>query len=140
MKRIVAVPGDRVAMQDNELTINGEPARYEELGEAELRSVPTEHQRRFHFYREHVLGHTRIVMHHRSLGPTLSDDIAEVVVPPDHYLMLGDNRDDSADSRAIGLVSRDRIIGRAHTVAFSFDYDAYYMPRIDRFIHSLDYD
>ena len=40
--------------------------------------------------------------------------------------MLGDNRDSSLDSRAIGLISRDLIVGRAHTVAFSVDYDDYY--------------
>ena len=54
--------------------------------------------------------------------------------------MLGDNRDNSADSRAIGLISRDRITGRAHTVAFSVDYESYYLPRIDRFIRPLDFD
>ena len=43
-------------------------------------------------------------------------------------------------SRAIGLVPRERITGRAHTVAFSVDYESYYLPRMGRFIHSLDYE
>jgi len=52
--------------------------------------------------------------------------------------MLGDNRDNSRDSRRIGLVARERITGRAHTVAFSVDYEAYYFPRLDRFLRPLD--
>ena len=60
--------------------------------------------------------------------------------PAGQYLMLGDNRDGSLDSRAIGLISRDRIVGRAHTVAFSVDYQDYYLPRLDRFIHPLSLD
>ena len=75
------------------------------------------------------------------LRPSTPDDnnsFGPIVVPEGYYLMLGDNRDNSADSRAIGLVARDRIMGRAHTVAFSVDYDAYYLPRMDRFIRPLD--
>jgi len=52
--------------------------------------------------------------------------------------MLGDNRDNSRDSRRIGLVARERITGRAHTVAFSVDYEAYYFPRLDRFLRPLN--
>ena len=52
--------------------------------------------------------------------------------------MLGDNRDNSSDSRRIGFVSRDLISGRAHTVAFSVDYDDYYLPRESRFMLTLD--
>ncbi|SVE20572.1 uncharacterized protein METZ01_LOCUS473426, partial [marine metagenome] len=63
-----------------------------------------------------------------------------IEVPKGYYLMLGDNRDNSADFRAIGLVSRERIIGRAHTVAFSVDYQDYYLPRPDRFIRPLEND
>ncbi|MFT5099075.1 MAG: signal peptidase I [Planctomycetaceae bacterium] len=59
-------------------------------------------------------------------------------IPEGQYLMLGDNRDNSRDSRRIGLISRDRITGRAFTVAFSVDYDAYYLPRVDRFFRSLN--
>jgi len=60
-------------------------------------------------------------------------------IPPGQYLMLGDNRDNSRDSRRIGLIDRDRITGRAHTVAFSVDFDSTFLPqpRIDRFVRPL---
>ena len=51
--------------------------------------------------------------------------------------MLGDNRDNSRDSRAIGFIARDRIIGKATAVAFSLDYDNHYAPRMDRFLADL---
>ena len=51
--------------------------------------------------------------------------------------MLGDNRDNSRDSRVIGFIARDRILGRARKVAFSLDYDNYYAPRMERFLADL---
>jgi signal peptidase I len=51
--------------------------------------------------------------------------------------MLGDNRDKSADSRVIGLVPRDEIIGRSRAVVMSLNYDNFYLPRLDRFFKSL---
>ena len=58
-------------------------------------------------------------------------------VPPGKYWMMGDYRDNSSDSRVIGLVDRQRIYGRAHAIAFSVDKDHYFMPRLSRFFTSL---
>jgi signal peptidase I len=60
-----------------------------------------------------------------------------VAVPPGQYLMLGDNRDNSADSRFIGLVPRKLIVGRAERVLVSADYQGNWMPRTERFGMSL---
>ncbi len=51
--------------------------------------------------------------------------------------MLGDNRDNSADSRYIGFVHRDRILGKATTVVLSFNYDNHHLPRWQRFFVGL---
>ena len=54
-------------------------------------------------------------------------------MPPDSYYMLGDNRDDSADSRYIGFVPRRLLIGRAHHVLVSANIKGNWMPRFERF-------
>jgi signal peptidase I len=58
-------------------------------------------------------------------------------VPAGQYMMLGDNRDNSADSRYIGLVPRKNLIGRAERVLVSADYQGNWMPRTERFGMSL---
>jgi signal peptidase I len=65
----------------------------------------------------------------RSFGP--------VAVPDGEYLMLGDSRDNSKDSRYIGFVPRDSIVGRAFRVAYSLDAEHWYKPRADRFFMPL---
>ena len=60
-----------------------------------------------------------------------------LTIPPKQYLVLGDNRNNSADSRFIGLVPREEIIGRAKHVIMSLNYDNFYFPRMQRFFHKL---
>ena len=65
----------------------------------------------------------------RSFGP--------VMVPSDHYFMLGDSRDNSADSRFIGPIPRQEIVGRVGRVALSFDPARYYSPRLQRILQPM---
>jgi signal peptidase I len=51
--------------------------------------------------------------------------------------VLGDNRDNSADSRVRGFIPRREIVGDARTVVLSVNYDRYYLPRMDRFFRDL---
>jgi signal peptidase I len=130
VKRIIAGPGDRVAMQRNRITINGEAASYQPLDEA---IAPAGHR----LVREDVLGSSRVVMW-RTDEVTFSGTFRTTEVPDGHFLVLGDNRDNSRDSRYFGFVARERILGRASTVAFSLDYENYYAPRLGRFLADLD--
>jgi signal peptidase I len=52
--------------------------------------------------------------------------------------MLGDNRDNSADSRVIGFVPRSEFVGRSRSVVMSLDYEDYFLPRSERFFHALE--
>lgn len=123
VKRVVGVPGDRVEMIDNVLHINGQPLDYRDM------EVTAEVVERV----ENLLGvkHTIRVSPY---GSALSS-FAPTLVPEGYYLALGDNRDQSADSRVIGFVPRNEIVGRSRSVVLSFDYDNYHIPRSDRFFH-----
>jgi signal peptidase I len=58
-------------------------------------------------------------------------------VPEGQYFMMGDNRDDSFDSRYWGTVERKRIVGRATSVVISLDRNNHWLPRWQRFFTSL---
>lgn len=133
VKRVIAVPGDVVSMEHNRLTVNGVAADYRPVpAEQAPIAVPAGYQ----MLRESVLGNERLVLLRRHGGAPM-DSFAPLRIPEGHFLMLGDNRDDSRDSRFIGLVPRRNILGRARAVAFSLDYENYFAPRFDRFLTGL---
>ena len=61
----------------------------------------------------------------------------EITLHENQYFMMGDNRDNSADSRMIGVVPRDQILGRSSRIMFSLDYDHILWPRWGRFFKGL---
>jgi signal peptidase I len=61
------------------------------------------------------------------------DSFGPIVLPAGRYLMLGDNRDDSADSRYFGLVPRELLIGRAVAIVVSANIKGNWAPRLERF-------
>ena len=137
VKRVVGIPGDVVELKDNELHINGTVAHYEPLPVDISAGVPIDEPFRYQMLQESILGNERRIMLHASVYRGSVSNFGPVEVPADHFLVMGDNRDNSRDSRIIGYISRDRILGRARTVAFSLDYDNYYQPRLDRFFATL---
>jgi signal peptidase I len=126
VKRVIGLPGDIVGMTANHLTINGVEAQYSDL----------RHGADAIFAIESYGG----MSHRIELAPTGTSRFSSfgpVKVPQDRYLVLGDNRDNSADSRVHGFIPRGEIVGAAKTVVLSIDYDRYYLPRTERFFHSL---
>jgi signal peptidase I len=143
VKRVVGIPGDVVALTDNRLAINGANADYQPLATAgdlpERGSNPLRESCEavgYACFRERVLGSDRVVRL-RQYDDATTGDLAPIRVPEGHYLLLGDNRDQSADSRAIGFVPLRRIVGRATAVAFSLDPANHYLPRAERFLAEL---
>lgn len=136
VKRIIGLPGDAVEFVDNRLIINDVAAEYRELEPSELSEamVGSKHNR---FVEESVLGTSRVIMLDRHAHRSAHASFPRQIVPANHYLVMGDNRDNSSDFRVIGFVDRERILGRAEVIAFSLDYDNYYRPRLDRFFEDL---
>lgn len=137
VKRIIGIPGDVVALQNNTLTINGERATYATLEGDALPANASKEPYPFLFLKETILGSERLIMLEPTTFLSSTSSFGPVTVPDGQYLMLGDNRDNSKDSRYIGFVGRDRILGRAESIAFSLDYDNYYRPRSERFFAPL---
>lgn len=131
VKRLMAVPGDVVEMRGEELTINGAKASYAEATGDVVQRITPDYAGPQLVLTEQLLGtrHPIIVMPERQA----LRDFGPVTVPAGQYLMLGDNRDNSKDSRYIGFVKRELITGKVFRVAFSLDTDKFYLPRTDRF-------
>ena len=133
LKRVIAVPGDTVAMQDERLIINGVAARYEmlppETGDALLSTVRALQPV---YVREELLGIAHATM--RIPRVQSRSSFAAVTVPPGRYLVMGDNRDNSQDSRYFGLVRRDAIFGKAMRVVVSLDPEHFHLPRAGRWL------
>jgi signal peptidase I len=132
VKRVIGVPGDRIGMINNHLVINGIPLRYEERGETNSERGGAPQELRV----EQLDGKAHLMM--VSPDRPSMKSFAAVQVPPDAFLMMGDNRDNSNDSRYIGFVPRSEILGRASRVVFSLDPGHWYAPRADRFLTVLD--
>ena len=136
IKRVIGVPGDTVELRNDELILNGQPVQYAPIDEPALRDVSAPDLAGHIFAVEQLPGRSHAVAAwpsvpaRRNFGP--------IHVPEGQYFMMGDNRDDSFDSRFYGSVERRRIIGRATSVVLSFDREHYWRPRWDRFFSALD--
>ncbi len=121
IKRIVGLPGDHVQMLGGVLFINDKPIPKVRVSDfVEDRNGYEHHIAR---YRETLPnGKSYFVLDAEANGP--NDDTQVYSVPAGHYFMLGDNRDDSDDSRGIvGYVPADNLVGRAEFKFFSIDDD-----------------
>lgn len=110
VKRLVGLPGDVVEMRDKQLLLNGKALGYQPLGEAQ---EPAGGAHRF----MEGLDQAHVVQWMDELASV--PDYGPVTVPDGQYLMLGDNRDNSADSRYFGFVPRYLLNGKATGVLFS---------------------
>lgn len=136
VKRVVGVPGDVLALDDERLIVNGHAARYTSEGTQGLRRLlAATAAQRPRLLRETGLGasHEIMLLPERAAPRT----IGAVVVPAGMYFMMGDNRDDSADSRYFGFVPRNAIVGRATRVVVSLNPERDYAPRSGRFLTPL---
>jgi len=138
VKRVIGLPGDTVELRNNQLVINGTPVEYQPITEELLRDIPTSQREGRVFATEELPGQTHAVTGNPAAQAPRT--FAPIVVPAGEFFMMGDNRDDSFDSRFWGTVKRKQIVGRATAVVMSLNRDNYWLPRRDRFFTALNRD
>lgn len=135
VKRVIGVPGDTLEMRDNRLIVNGEPADYEPLGADIVEQIEGSDRDEYDFAAEVIDGVDHPIM--TSPWRPSRNSFTSMVIPEGEYFVMGDNRDESFDSRWFGLVPNERILGRAIAVAISVDPKRFYLPRWERFFSGL---
>lgn len=136
IKRVVGLPGDTLEMRNKVIIVNGQPATYARIG-LELEPLADGGIDALHLD-ERIGRDEHIVQWLGASRGSSNDNFGPLVIPPDRFLMLGDNRDNSADFRYFGLVPRELLIGRAVTVLVSADIKGNWAPRFERFGERLN--
>lgn len=160
VKRIIGIPGDKISLDRNVLTVNGVVAAQVKTGDdmirvGGVRSSPFVNVKLLDEALPASHGSSPTIDHAITLtlqrNTSLPDTVAEFTVPPGMYYVMGDNRDMSADSRAfnppenprkpgearIVFVPAEWIYGRSTHIALSVNPDNYYMPRFGRFFDRM---
>ncbi|ADU96101.1 signal peptidase I [Thermovibrio ammonificans] len=130
VKRIVGVPGDRIQVKEGKLYINGKPCKYRPAGSFSYYENGVEYEGKL-FY-EFLPRRNGTVKKHLILKTGTQGDFTPVfVVPKGEYFMMGDNRNNSYDSRYWGFVKGSEIVGIARIIFFSWDPHRH-VPRFNR--------
>lgn len=125
VKRVIGLPGDVLAMHDGRLHLNGSPLSYEAgAGDPGMRG-----------FREGLPGRPHAVQFMPDAGR--ARDLQPVRIPTGKFFVMGDNRDNSADSRYFGYMDRDAIMGEVKAVVASVDPERYFLPRWNRWFTRL---
>lgn len=128
IKRVIGLPGDHVQMRAGRLWINGHelPVRPAGTGKVEMSNGSTRIAQRYIETMPNGREHPIFKLFDPGYGPY--DDTGVYVVPKDHLFMMGDNRDDSCDSRfpiamcGVGYVPEGNLVARAEIIVGSYDF------------------
>jgi signal peptidase I len=145
IKRVIGLPGDTIQLIDGVVNINGKPV---ELRQIEDYSIIEggEYQIHKRYMEKLPNGYEHVIIKTFDFGRAHLDNVGPFVVPENHYFMMGDNRDNSQDSRVmekVGFIPLSRIMGRAECLFFSSScswYEVFKWPfsmRFERFFNII---
>ena len=134
VKRVIGLPGDTIAMSHNRLVVNSELITYSPIDPDLVIAFDPQGNNRV-LAAEDLDGNSHAMM--ITPGARTLRSFGPIAVPDGQYFLMGDNRDESFDSRHFGLVERTQIYGRALAVAGSVNPDNHFWPRWNRFFTGL---
>ncbi|MBB5209992.1 signal peptidase I [Microbulbifer hydrolyticus] len=123
IKRVIGLPGDQIRVVNNQLFINGKPAPQELI-----QALPPGNPQK-EFLWEEIDGRRHLMA--KQVRPSTYGNVRTLVVPEGHYFMMGDNRDNSLDSRKWGFVPEKDIVGKAFAIWMHWD-KLVSLPSFDR--------
>lgn len=145
IKRLIGLPGDRIQIKNNNLIINGDVVNYEIDRENKVIPLRETDQEpgiyALESYKD-LKPHAVTIKDKFSMYPPAQagpncQTVMEEIIPKDHYFFIGDNRDNSSDSRCIGYVPRSELRGHATRILLSLNKNDSYKPRFERFLDKL---
>jgi len=142
IKRLIGLPGDKIEITQNNLVINGNVVDYT-ISDQVAPSRESDQEPGIYALESHDDLEPHAVQIKDNLssyppafkGPNCNEHTE--VIPKDHYFFLGDNRDNSLDSRCYGYVPRSELRGHATRILLSLNKNDSYKPRFERFLEKL---
>ncbi len=143
IKRLIGLPGDNIQIQFNNLIINGNVVSYDKtdeimptrISDREIGTYALESYTDLNPHAVHIKD--KLSVYPPAFNGPNCIAVSEQIIPEDHYFFLGDNRDNSSDSRCIGYVPRSEIRGHATRILLSLNKNDSYKPRFERFLEKL---